>query len=132
TFPEQAAIALARASAYGTWRAKPRGLIPSFPDVRVDEAASVVATALERGDGWLDPSEVDVLLGCYGIRTVASGRTATAEEGANIAHRIGGPVALKAVGQGLVHKTELGAVALNVPANEVAERAGAMVNSVRS
>jgi acetyl coenzyme A synthetase (ADP forming)-like protein len=132
TFPEQAAIALARASAYGTWRAKPRGLIPSFPDVRVDEAASVVATALERGDGWLDPSEVDVLLGCYGIRTVASGRAATAEEAANIAHRIGGPVALKAVGQGLVHKTELGAVALNVPANEVDERAGAMVNSVRS
>src|SRR4029450_524416 len=76
TFPEQAAIALARASAYGTWRAKPRGLIPSFPDVRVDEAASVVATALERGDGWLDPSEVDGLLACYGVPVVASGRAA--------------------------------------------------------
>jgi acetate---CoA ligase (ADP-forming) len=132
TFPEQAAIALARASAYGTWRAKPRGRIPSLPDVRVDEAASVVATALERADGWLDPSEVDVLLGCYGIPTVASGRAATPEEAANIAHRIGGPVALKAVGPGLVHKAELGAVALGLPANGVAERARTVADSVRS
>jgi acetate---CoA ligase (ADP-forming) len=132
TFPEQAAIALARASAYGTWCTKPRGRIPPFPDLRVDEAAGVVATTLERGDGWLDPSEVDLLLGCYGIPTVPSGRAATPEEAANVAHQIGAPVALKAVGPDLVHKTELGAVALDLAANEVAERARTMADSVRS
>jgi acyl-CoA synthetase (NDP forming) len=97
----------------------------------MDEAAGAVANALERGDGWMDPSEVDLLLGCYGIPTVASGRAATPEEAANIAHRIGAPVALKAMGPDLVHKTELGAVALDLPANEVAERARTMADSVR-
>jgi acetyl coenzyme A synthetase (ADP forming)-like protein len=132
TFPEQAAIALARASAYGTWCAKPRGRIPSFPDVRVDEAASVIATALERGDGWLDPSQVDELLACYGVPVVASGRALSPEEAAEIARRIGGAVALKAVGPDLVHKTEMGAVALGIPANEVAGRARAMTEAIRS
>jgi acetyl coenzyme A synthetase (ADP forming)-like protein len=132
TFPEQAAIALARASAYGTWRTKPRGRIPAFPDVRVDEAASVVANALERGDGWLDPAEVDLVLACYGIPTVASAPGATPEEAAEAAQRIGGPVALKAVGPDLVHKTELGAVALGVPAHEVAGRARAMAEAIRT
>jgi acyl-CoA synthetase (NDP forming) len=131
TFPEQAAIALARASAYGKWRAKPRGRIPTFPDVRVDEAASIVATGLERGDGWLHASEVDQLLACYGIPTVASGEAATPEEAEDVARKIGGPVALKAAGPDIVHKTELGAVALGVPANEVAERARTMLESLR-
>jgi acetyl coenzyme A synthetase (ADP forming)-like protein len=132
TFPEQAAIALARASAYGTWRGKPRGRIPSFPDMRVDEAASVIATALDRGDGWLDPTEVDLLLVCYGIPTVASGRATTPDGAADVARRIGGPVALKVVGPDVAHKTELGAVALNLDAQDVAGRAGAMLETVRS
>jgi acetate---CoA ligase (ADP-forming) len=131
TFPEQAAIALARASAYGAWRARPRGRIPTYPDVRMDEAAGVVATALERADGWLDPSEVDRLLACYGVPTVASGRAATPDEAAGVAARIGGPVALKAVGPDLVHKSELGAVALGIPPNQVADRARAMTDEIR-
>jgi acetyl coenzyme A synthetase (ADP forming)-like protein len=132
TFPEQAAIALARASAYGTWRVKPRGVVPAFMDVRVDEAASIVATGLERGDGWLDPSDVDRLLACYGIPTVTSGRAAAPDEVADVARRIGGPVALKAYGPDLVHKTELGAVALRVPVSEVADRARGMAEAIRA
>jgi acetyl coenzyme A synthetase (ADP forming)-like protein len=132
TFPEQAAIALARVSAYGTWRAKPRGRIPAFPDVRIDEAAGVVATALERGEGWLDPADIDLMLACYGIPTVASARESSPDEAAEAARRIGGPVALKAVGPDLVHKTELGAVALGVPAHEVADRARAMTETIRA
>jgi acyl-CoA synthetase (NDP forming) len=131
TFPEQAAIALAHASAYGSWRTKPRGRIVAFPDLRVDEAAGVVATALDQGDSWLTPTEVEILLGCYGVPTVASTRAATPEQAAEAARRITGPVALKAVGPELVHKTELGAVALDVPASEVTERAYEMSERVR-
>ena len=98
----------------------------------MDEAAGVVANALERGDGWLDPTEVDLVLACYGIPTVASAPGASPEEAAEAALRIGGPVALKAVGPDLVHKTELGAVALGVPAHEVAGRARAMAEAIRT
>jgi acyl-CoA synthetase (NDP forming) len=41
-------------------------------------------------------------------------------------------VALKAVGPHLVHKTELGAVALGVPPPEVAERARTMTEAIRA
>jgi len=126
TFPEQAAIALARVCAYGTWRLKDRGAVPRFADVRIDEAAGIVATALERGAGWLDHAEVERLLACYGIATVVSAIGATADQAADAAGRIGGPVALKAIGPELIHKTEAGAVALNVAAGEVAEQVRVM------
>ncbi|HEV8087952.1 MAG TPA: GNAT family N-acetyltransferase [Actinomycetota bacterium] len=131
TFPEQAAIALARVSAYGTWRERPRGRVPSFPEVRVDRAAGVIATALERGDVWLDPSEVETLLSCYGIPTVESIEAAGPEEAAAAAARIGGRIALKAIGPDLIHKTDIGAVALDVPASEVAERARGLLDAVQ-
>lgn len=132
TFPEQAAIALARASAYGTWRRKPKGRPPVFQDLLVDEAAGIVATALERRDGWLDPTEVERLLGCYGIPMVTASLAPTPEQAADAARRIGGPVALKATGPGLVHKTEVGGVALGVAPDDVAERAQRMTQTLRS
>ena len=132
TFPEQAAIALARVCAYGTWRMKDHGRVPDFADVRIDEAAGIVATVLKRGDGWLDPLEVEQLLTCYGIATVTSVVVATADEAADAARRIGGRVALKAIAPELIHKTEAGAVALNVPSDEVAERVRAMSDRMRA
>ncbi len=54
-FPEQAAIALAHAAHHGTWRERPEGRVPDFPDVKPNVAAVVIAKALERGDGWLPP-----------------------------------------------------------------------------
>ncbi len=132
TFPEQAAIALARASAYGTWRTKAKGRPAVFDDLHVDEAAGIVATALARGDGWLDPIEVERLLACYAIPTVTSVLAPTPLEAAAAARRIGGPVALKAVGPDVVHKTEAGAVALDVSPDDVAEHADRMTEKMRS
>ncbi len=132
TFPEQAAIALARASAYGTWRRKDRGRLPAFSDLRVDEAAGIIATALERGSGWLDPTEVERLLSCYAIPSVASSFAATPKDAADAARRIRGSVALKAVGPDLVHKTESGAVALEVAPTDIEERAERMSENLRS
>ena len=131
TFPEQAAIALAHASTYGTWREKPRGRIPVFPEVHVDHAAGVIATALERGNVWLEPAEVETLLACYGIPTVEAMMAATPEDAAEAAQRIGSRVVVKVVGPELLHKTDVGAVALDVPAAEVAERGRRMLDDVR-
>jgi len=132
TFPEQAAIALARVCAYGTWRMKDHGGVPTFADVRIDEAAGIIATALERGDGWLEQLEIEQLLACYGISTVASTVVATVDETADAARRIGGPVAIKAIGAELIHKTEAGAVAVDVAPGEAAERARAMSDRIHA
>jgi acyl-CoA synthetase (NDP forming) len=130
-FPEQAAIAMARAAAYGGWLDRPAGSIPAFDDTRHDEAFGVIASALGRRDaGWLTAEEVERLFGCYGLKTARSDRTRTPEEAAEAAAKIGQPVAIKAFGPDIVHKTEIGAVALGVsgPAEvvqagrEIAER----------
>ncbi|MFB3737609.1 MAG: GNAT family N-acetyltransferase [Candidatus Velamenicoccus archaeovorus] len=134
-FPEQAAIAMAHACAYGRWREKPEGTVPRFHDLRTDEAAAIVAAALQRREvdvsgEWLSAEEVDRLLACYGLPVVRSERAATPQAAGEAAARIGAPVALKAFGPDILHKTDVGAVRLGLTgptevsraADEMAER----------
>ncbi len=127
-FPEQAAIAMAHAARYGRWRSRPIGTIPRFQDSRSDEAAGVIAGALGRGaGGWLTAPEVQRLFECYGLRTVRSEAVRTPEEAGDAAARMASPVALKAFGPDIVHKTEVGAVALGLSGpTETAEAARAI------
>ncbi|HET8526503.1 MAG TPA: GNAT family N-acetyltransferase [Actinomycetota bacterium] len=133
-FPEQAAIAMARASAYGRWRDKPVGSTPAFADIRVDEAYAIIAEALDRRDaGWLTAKEVERLLECYGLRTARSRWATTPEEAGEAAARIGRRVALKASAPGIVHKTEVGAVALGLSGpDEVAHAAREIADRLRA
>jgi acetate---CoA ligase (ADP-forming) len=117
-FPETAAIALARVARYGEWRRQPESVPPEFSDLKRDEAAALVAGALARGEGWLSEEEVQQLLSCYGLPLVEQRFAATAEEAGRIAKELGGPVALKAIMPGLLHKTESGAVKLNLEGEE--------------
>jgi len=130
-FPEQAAIAMAHACAYGRWRERPTGSVPRFHDVRPDEAAAVIAAGLQRGEaGWLSAGEVEQLLGCYGLPVVRSTRALSPEEAGRVAAGFGGPVALKAFGPDIVHKSDIGAVqlaltggsAVTTAAQEMSER----------
>jgi acetyl coenzyme A synthetase (ADP forming)-like protein len=115
-FPEQAAIAAARAVEYGRWRDRVAGSIPRFPDVRSDEAEAILAAALSRGSGWLEPDEVDGLLACYGIPVATSRVALTPEEAGRHAAELGVPVALKVVGP--LHKSDVGGVRLGLSGDE--------------
>lgn len=124
-FPEQAVIALARAADYGSWRERPTGRAPELFDVRSDEAAGIISSALADGRGWLQPEEVEGLLGCYGIRMPRAERAVDAAGAGEAAETIGGRVVLKAAGP--LHKTEVGAVRLGLRGREeVAEEAERM------
>lgn len=114
SFPETAAIALARAARYQQWRNRHETYPPKFPDIRTDEAAAIVASALTRGEGWLLPDEVAKLCSCYGLPLIEQRVVLTAEDAAAAAQEIGGEIALKAIAPGLVHKTEAGAVRLHL------------------
>ena len=65
--PEAAVRALARAVGYGAWRAEPRGHLPSFPDIRTEDARTLVRECLRQAAGWLAPEQAAELLRCYGI-----------------------------------------------------------------
>jgi acetyl coenzyme A synthetase (ADP forming)-like protein len=113
-FPEAAAVALARATAYGTWRDQPPSPVPELSDGDRPRARAIVTRALERGGGWLTPEESQALLESAGI-SVAPQVIVTDEDAAvRAATRIGYPVVMKAVGARIVHKTELGAVIIGL------------------
>jgi acetate---CoA ligase (ADP-forming) len=124
-FPETAAIALARAARYQRWRERPEPTLPKFTDLRRDEAASIVASALQRGNGWLTAEETDALLSCYGLPLIEQKIVATPEAAAETAEKMGGEVALKVIAPGVLHKTEAGGVRLHLRgANAVRAAAG--------
>jgi acyl-CoA synthetase (NDP forming) len=94
-----------------------------FADIRADEAASVIASALGRGEGWLTPDEVAHVCSCYGLPLIEQRIVANAEEAGSAAAEIGGDIALKAIAPGLIHKTEAGAVRLHLKGAEAVRAA---------
>jgi acyl-CoA synthetase (NDP forming) len=115
-YPRGAARALARAAGYGAWRARPPGRPAVFDDLRPDDARTLIRGFLARSPagGWLPPALTGDLLACYGISPPA-GHPAVSEQAAvDAAARLGGPVVLKADVPGLVHKSDAGAVELDL------------------
>jgi len=106
--------------------------VAAFPDVRFEEAAAVIATALARHRTWLEPADVTRLLGCYGLPLPRAEIVKQPKDAAAAAARIGGAVALKAVAPTLLHKTEVGAVETSLEgADQVGAAAERMAARVR-
>jgi acetyl coenzyme A synthetase (ADP forming)-like protein len=123
-FPEDAARAIGHAASYGRWRERPSGRVLVPDGCRSAAAAALIARDLAAGPGWLDPTEVMALLGCYGLPLISTVTVRTAAEAEAAAGAIDGPVALKAIAPGLLHKRDAGGVLLDLRGRE-AVRAGA-------
>ena len=119
-YPEGAVKALGHAARYGSWRGRDHGRIPELPDVRGAEARELVAGYLRANPegGWLPATLVSKLLGCYQIPQVSTVVVGTEAEAAAAAAALDGPVVLKAQARGVVHKTEAGAVKLDLRSTE--------------
>jgi acyl-CoA synthetase (NDP forming) len=115
-FPESAARALGHAVRYGAWRSSQEGQVPELDGIKPDDARRLVADFLakEHGGGWLPPDQAASLLGCYGIELVRTIAAASDDEAVRAASDLGGAVVLKADVEGLVHKTDAGAVLLDL------------------
>src|SRR4029077_3244886 len=106
--------------------------VPTLDGIDPDAAKGVVATSLAAGAGWMDPPAALRLLACYGITPAESRVVATPREAARAAAELGGPVVLKAIAPGLLHKTVAGAVILGLrgrsavlkAATEIGEKLG--------
>jgi acyl-CoA synthetase (NDP forming) len=115
-FPEQAAQALAAASAYAQWRDRPEGAVPDLPGIEVETAHRIVSDALRRNPdgGWLDAPTAIALLAAYVIPVVRTVHAASADEAVRAAADAGYPVVLKAGSPALVHKSDVGGVRLGI------------------
>ena len=129
-FPEDAAMALARAAERVSWLRRPSVEAPSLePRPDRERAAAVLATALGEGDGWLSAERVNALAASYGLPLVEPIAAASVTEAVRIAAASGGPVALKGVAPGLVHKTEAGGVATGLRGAAAIRRAAARMRA---
>jgi acyl-CoA synthetase (NDP forming) len=115
-FPETAIRAVSRACEYRSFRDRPTGSVPEFPDLRPADAAAVISDALLESPegGWLDPGEVEGLLAAYGVQCLPSRLVTSARAAGKAALELGMPVALKAVGPELVRKSDIGGVRLGL------------------
>lgn len=114
SFPEPAAIAMAHVAAYAEWRRQPEGVFPQLRDLQPRLARRIVASALERGSGWLSAVEANALLASVGIAMPRSLLATSIDGAVEAAVKLGYPVAIKAVGTALLHKTEHKAIRLNL------------------
>ena len=127
TTPEEAVRTLAHAVRHARRRAAPPD--PPFEPTDADTAtaATIVAEGLGRGGGWLAPADVERLLRCWGIPMVARRLARSAQAAGRAAVELGGPVALKAVAAGLVHKSDAGAVRLGLAGSAAVSRAAGAI-----
>ena len=125
SFPEPAARALAAAVRYANWRDRPAGVSREFDRIDLVGARTIVREALRaQPEGvWLDASKAAALVATHGVNVARCVSVTDAAAAAETAAEIGFPVVLKAAGGELVHKTELGAVRLNLRTAEAVERA---------
>jgi acetyl coenzyme A synthetase (ADP forming)-like protein len=113
TYPETAVQALAHAVRYAQWRAKPLGALPALESVEPNTARRLLGEAADPS-GWVTGVPAMEVLASYGIPTQPTTAVRDPEEAAAAADRLGFPVALKASGAGIVHKSDLGGVALDL------------------
>jgi len=121
--PEEAVRALAHAAGYARWRRTATDPPETPAGVDTDAAAATVAEVLAEGGGWLVPDRVAELLSAYGIPQVAATVVATPAAVGRHAAELRGPVAIKAIAPGLVHKSDAGAVRLGIRGAAAATRA---------
>lgn len=112
-FPEAAAKALHALVTYASRRNRPEGKILEV-DVDIGAVDARLDPARADAEGYLSPDRVMEVLVRYGI-PVARWATVTSEQEAlDAARGIGYPVVLKLAGKGIVHKTELKGVRLDL------------------
>ncbi len=110
-FPESAVRVLARAVRYGEWRARPVGRRIVPPGVDLAAARAALAVGITRAEaGWLLPDDVSAVLSAVGVRLPEAVVATSAGEAASCARRMGFPVVVKLVAEGVVHKSDLGGV----------------------
>ncbi|HPS31981.1 MAG TPA: acetate--CoA ligase family protein [Anaerolineaceae bacterium] len=115
-YPDQIGPVLRAMSAYGEYLRK-----PVFMPVEAKKAhKNTVRAVLEANSGKLSLGEFETraMLAAYGITNVPGDLAVNGEQAVEIAANIGFPVALKIVAEGVLHKSDVGGILLNLSDGE--------------
>ncbi len=102
-------------------------------EVDRERARAIVEEALSAGAEWLDEAAAKEVLAAYGVPIARTRVARDVEHAAELAREIGFPVALKVRSPDVLHKTDVGGVALDLETVESTRSAGeAMIARIAS
>jgi len=132
-FPERAVRALGRIAEHSSWKTRPVGHVPQLEGIDLDAAQAIVKgyLAAHREGGWLSPGESVAILRAFGIATPGEVAVSSPGRAGTAASELGFPVALKAAGETILHKSDVGGVRLDLTtADDVSEAFAAMSSHI--
>lgn len=114
--PAPALRALGHAADYAAWLRRPTGSVPELPGIKRESAAAAVSEFLathQRG-GWLDWPTLSAVASAYGIPLPVSVVATDADAIAATVSHMDSAVAIKALVDDLVHRTDEQAIELDI------------------
>ena len=112
--PGETARAMAALVQYNAIRSRKTAAVQPFSDVKPDKARKIMDKARSTGRNSLAAAEVYGILEAYKIPVAKWKLAATPAEAAEAAAKIGFPVVIKADAASVLHKSDMGGVALNL------------------
>jgi len=112
-FPEPAARVLAEMAKIGRWQKKPSGTFRRFR-MRSETIRKILARQKRRGGGYLDADDAFSVLAAAGLPIARPVSVRRESQLVAAAQRVGFPVVLKAAGEKIVHKSDVGGVATGI------------------
>ena len=131
TFPESAANAMMAKCRFAEWT-KTKAI--KRDDIKTDKAAAakIIDDLTSKGITSLVEAHAMQVLDAYGFPTVPFKLAAAADEAVAAAEKMDGPVVLKIAGPKILHKSDVGGVALNLAtADEVRDAYNTMIKTVK-
>lgn len=89
----------------------------------MSKATEIIAKAKEEGRTFITEPEAYAILEEYGVKVAPWALCDSAQEAIEASDRIGYPVVMKVVSPQIVHKTEFGAVKVNITSSEEVKKA---------
>lgn len=112
-FPEEAARALSGMCKYRNWVARPRTAEKKF-NVDLKRTKQIIDEAKKDGQRLLRIDQALEIFKAYGFPVLPYAVATTEQQAVAAAEKMGFPVVLKIVSSKIVHKTDVGGVALNL------------------
>jgi acetyltransferase len=120
-FPEVPGQVLGGMRKYGKWLAKGQSAPFKFENLEISSAEQLLAQA--KPGQALGEAETRPILAAYGLDLVAGSVAVNAAEAGKLAAKLGFPVVLKVVSPQVLHKSDLGGIALNLKSAEAVDKA---------
>jgi acetate---CoA ligase (ADP-forming) len=114
SLPSDAARALSALVRYNDIRNRETGAVKAFGDIDATAARSIVEAARSAGRTYLSAGEVYGILEAYRIPVPKWRMVETPDEAQKAADAIGYPVVVKADAESIIHKSDMGGVAVNL------------------